>query len=80
LVEGQERNTAQLERIGVMMERRWSLEEENGKEESRDEEGGPRMAPEKVRRRGLYHPLPVSIVVLFSFILIELFIFCDLNV
>jgi len=36
LVEGQERNTAQLERIGAMMEWRWGLEEESGKEENRD--------------------------------------------
>ena len=34
LVKGQERNTAQLERIGAAMEQRWSLEEENVKEES----------------------------------------------
>jgi len=40
LVEGQERNMAQLERIGATMERRWSLEGENGKEESRDDEKG----------------------------------------
>jgi len=26
---------------------------------------GPRMAPEKVRRRGLHHPPPISILVLF---------------
>ena len=39
-MEGQERNIAQLERIGAAMEWRWSSEEENGKEKSRDEEGG----------------------------------------
>ena len=44
LVEGQERNTAQLERIGAMMERRWGLEEEsrkkeNGGDEERSEDG-----------------------------------------
>ena len=39
LVEGQERNTAQLERIGAVMEWRWGSEEESGKE-SRDEEEG----------------------------------------
>ena len=38
LVEGQERNMAQLERIGAMMEQRWSLEGENRKEESGDDE------------------------------------------
>ena len=37
-MEGQERNTAQLERIGAAMEWKWSSEEENGKKESRDEE------------------------------------------
>ena len=46
LVEGQERNTAQLERIGATMEQRWGSEEESGKEENGyDTEGsedGPR--------------------------------------
>ena len=39
LVEGQERNTAQLERIGAAMERRWGSEEESGKENGDEEEG-----------------------------------------
>ena len=41
LVEGQERNTAQLERIGAVMEQRWGSEEEsgNGDEEERSEDG-----------------------------------------
>ena len=39
LVENQERNTVQLERIGAVMEWRWGSEEESGKE-SRDEEEG----------------------------------------
>jgi len=39
LVEGQERNTAQLERIGAAMEQRWGLEEESGKENRDDVEG-----------------------------------------
>ena len=41
LVEGQKRNTAQLERIGATMERRWRLEEEsgNGDEEEGSEDG-----------------------------------------
>ena len=39
LVEGQERNTAQLERIGAAMERRWGSEEESGKESGDDVEG-----------------------------------------
>jgi len=38
LVKGQERNMAQLERIGATMEWRWGSEEENGKEENRDDE------------------------------------------
>jgi len=59
LVEDQERNMAQLEW-------RWSSEGENRKENSGDEEGSPRMASEKVRRRELHHLPPVSIVVLFS--------------
>jgi len=40
LVEGQKRNTVQLERIGAAMEQRWGLEGENEKEENRDEEEG----------------------------------------
>jgi len=39
LVEDQERNTAQLERIGAVMERRWGLEEESRKENGDEEEG-----------------------------------------
>jgi len=39
-VKGQERNTVQLERIGAVLEWRWSLEGENRKKESRDEEEG----------------------------------------
>jgi len=39
LVEGQEKNTAQLERIGAAMERRWGSEEESGKESGDDVEG-----------------------------------------
>ena len=50
LVEGQKRNTAQLERIGAMMEQRWSLEGEVRKEENRDNtersEDGPRESQE----------------------------------
>ena len=50
LVEGQERNTAQLERIGATMERRWGSEEESGKENGNEEEGsedGPRESQER---------------------------------
>jgi len=49
LVEGQERNTAQLERIGAVMEQRWRSEEESGKEVGDEEEGsedGPRESQE----------------------------------
>ena len=38
-MEGQERNTAQLERIGAVIERRWGSEEESGKENVDEEEG-----------------------------------------
>ena len=51
LVEGQERNTAQLERLGAMMEQRWGSEGESGKEESGDDaeesEDGPRESQEE---------------------------------
>ena len=56
------------------MEQRWSLEEENRKEKSENKEGGLRMVPEKVRRRELCHPPPVSIVVLFSLFLIVIYL------
>ena len=42
LVEGQERNTAQFERIGAAMEWRWELEEES---RNRDEEEGSEDGP-----------------------------------
>ena len=45
LVEGQERNTAQLERIGATMEQRWSSEGEDRKEESRDDTEGSEDGP-----------------------------------
>ena len=47
LVEGQERNMAQLERIGATMERRWGSEEENG-----DEEEGSEDSPGESQERG----------------------------
>ena len=49
LVEGQERNTTQLGRIGAAMEQRWGLEEESRKEngdEEEESEGGPRESQE----------------------------------
>ena len=51
LVEGQERNTAQLEKIGATIERRWSSEEESGKE-SRDEEEGSKDGPGESQKGG----------------------------
>jgi len=51
LVEGQERNTAQLERIEAAMEQRWGSEGESGKEEDGDDvegsEDGPRESQEE---------------------------------
>ncbi len=50
LVKGQERNTAQLERIGAMMEWRWRSEEESGKKNGDEEEGskdGPGESQER---------------------------------
>ena len=50
LVEGQERNTAQLERIEAAMKQRWGSEGESRKEESGDDaegsEDGPRESQE----------------------------------
>ena len=51
LVEGQEKNMAQLERIGAVMERRWGSEEESGKE-NRDEEEGSEDGPRESQKRG----------------------------
>jgi len=45
-VEGQERNTAQLERIGATMEQRWSSEEESRDDVERSKDG-PREIQEK---------------------------------
>ena len=49
LVEGQERNTAQLERIGAAMEWRWDSEEESG---NGDEEEGSEDGPGKSQEGG----------------------------
>ena len=51
-MEGQERNTAQLERIGAVMEQKWGSEEESGKEENRDEEEGSKDGPGESQERG----------------------------
>ena len=52
LVEGQERNTAQLERIGAAMERRWGSEGESGKEESGDDAEGSEDGPRESQGGG----------------------------
>jgi len=51
-VEGQERNTAQLERIGAVMEQRWGLEGESGKEENRDDAEGSKDGPRESQEEG----------------------------
>jgi len=51
-VEDQERNMAQLERIGAIMEQRWSLEGEVGKEENRDDAGGSEDGPGESQEEG----------------------------
>ena len=52
LVEGQERNTAQMERIGAVMERRWGSEGESGKEESGDDAEGSEDGPRESQEEG----------------------------
>jgi len=49
LVEGQKRNTAQLERIGATMEQRWGPEKESG---NRDEEEGSEDGPGESQEGG----------------------------
>ena len=44
-MKGQERNMAQLERIGAAMEQRWGLEKESRKKENGDEEEGSEEGP-----------------------------------
>jgi len=51
LVEGQERNMAQLERIGAVLEQRWGSEEES-KKENRDEEEGSKDGPRESQEGG----------------------------
>ena len=43
---------AQLERIGAMMEWRWGLEREDGKEMSRDKEGGSEDSSRESQEKG----------------------------
>ena len=52
LVEGQERNTAQLERIRATMEQRWGSEEESGKEENGDDVEGSKDGPRESQEEG----------------------------
>jgi len=73
LVEGQERNTAQLERIRAAMEQRWGLEGESGKEESGDDVEGSEDGPGESQERGTPSSAPVSILVLFFSFLIEFY-------
>jgi len=58
LVEGQERNTAQLERIGATMEQRWGSEGVVGKEKSRDDAEGSKDGPGESQEEGT--PLSAS--------------------
>jgi len=57
-VEGQERNMAQLERIGATMERRWSLKGEVRKEESGNDMEGSKDGPRESQEEGT--PLSIS--------------------
>ena len=52
LVEGQEKNMAQLERIGVAMEQRWGSEGESRKEESGDGAEGSEDGPGESQEGG----------------------------
>ena len=52
LVKGQERNMAQLERIGATMEWRWGLEGESGKEEDGDDAEGTKDGPGESQEEG----------------------------
>jgi len=51
-VEGQERNMAQLERIGAVMEQRWSLKGEVRKKVSGDDTGGSEDGPRESQEEG----------------------------
>jgi len=57
-VKGQERNMAQLERIGAAMEWRWDLEGAVGKEKSRDDVEGSEDGPGESQEEGT--PLSAS--------------------
>ena len=51
-MEGQERNTAQLERIGAVMEWKWGSEGESGKEENGDDAEGSEDGPGESQEGG----------------------------
>ena len=51
-MEGQERNTAQLERIGATMEWRWGSEGESRKEENGDDTEGSEDGPGESQEEG----------------------------
>ena len=57
-MEGQERNTAQLKRIGAAMEWRWGLKEESRKEENGDDAEGSEDGPGESQKEGT--PLSAS--------------------
>jgi len=57
-VEGQERNMAQLKRIGAPMEWRWGSEGESGKEENGDDVEGSEDGPGESQKEGT--PLSTS--------------------
>jgi len=52
LMEGQERNMAQLERIGAMMEQKWGSEGESRKEENGDDAEGSEDGPRESQEEG----------------------------
>jgi len=58
LVEGQERNTAQLERIGAAIEWKWASEEKSETEENGDEEEGSEDGLKESQKKGT--PLSAS--------------------
>ena len=52
LVEGQERNTAQLEKIRAIVKQRWGLNRGNKKEESEDDEERSEDNPRESQEEG----------------------------
>ena len=59
MVENQKRNTAQLAKIGAIVEQRWGFEGENKKKESRDDkeesEDGTRESQEEVTSSSAFY-------------------------